>query len=232
MVVEVVVLPLAESIDDNDTIDDDNDMVAGVIVVDVPMIISFGCLPFVVLFTESWFCPEPNELFWLCIAVISLLLLDCGSINRDDFIVWLADSIGDNVINIIIIILFFRLRTDWASLYFYSTFFVSLAVYVDYSALIAMITSINFNIEISFRFCCIFTHVQLCFYSLFASGSVLIVRFGLNCHWYTACASFVHLFISVLQPLPFVHNVHNVFGVRFTRAAFFFPYSHFQIYIS
>lgn len=159
MVVEVVVLPLAESIDDNDTIDDDNDMVAGVIVADVPMIISFDCLPFVVLFTESWFCPEPNELFRLWIAVIPLLLLDCGSINRDDFIVWLADSIGDNVINIIIIIPFFRLRTDWALLDFYSTFlfFVSLLVYVDYSALIAMITSINFNIEISFCFCCIFT---------------------------------------------------------------------------
>lgn len=115
VVVDVPPLFVPDSSDDNDTIDDDNDID---VVVDAAaiavMIISFGCLPFVVyvLFTESWCCSGPNELFWLCIAVISLWLLVCGSINADDFIVWLADSIGDNVINIIT--LFFRIRTRFS----------------------------------------------------------------------------------------------------------------------
>lgn len=101
VVVDVRPLFVFDSSDDNDTIDDDNDIDAVVVVAIAVMIISFGCMPFVVLFTESWCCRGPNELFWLCIAVISLWLLVCGSINGHDFIVWLADSIGDNVINII-----------------------------------------------------------------------------------------------------------------------------------
>lgn len=101
VVVDVPPLFVFDSSDDNDTIDDDNDIDVVVVVAIAVMIISFGRLPFVVLFTGSWCCSGPNELFWLCIAVISLWLLVCGSINDGDFIVWLADSIGDNVINII-----------------------------------------------------------------------------------------------------------------------------------